>query len=65
MHILHLQQLLLHLHHKGIIDKQPNSTFREAYNASYADVYDFAATKMSLKKWEIELGITHKELDLA
>lgn len=50
---------------KGIIDKQPNSTFREAYNASYADVYDFAATKMSLKKWEIELGITHKELDLA
>lgn len=36
--------------------------FKEAYNLSYADVYDFAAIKQSLKKWEIELGIHHKEL---
>lgn len=39
-------------------------TFGEAYNISYTDVYDFAAKKMSLKKWEIELGIGHKELGL-
>lgn len=38
--------------------------FREATNLSYADVYDFAATKQSLKKWEIELGIHHQELGL-
>lgn len=38
--------------------------FREAYNISYTDVYDFAAKKQSLKKWEIELGIHHQELGL-
>lgn len=38
--------------------------FREAYNLSYTDVYDFCSKKQSLKKWEIELGIHHKELGL-
>lgn len=38
--------------------------FGEAYNISYTDVYDFAAKKQSLKKWEIELGIHHQELGL-
>ena len=38
--------------------------FGEAYGLSYTDIYDFAAKKQSLKKWEIELGITHKELGL-
>lgn len=38
--------------------------FGEAYNVSYTDVYDFAAKKQSLKKWEIELGIHHQELGL-
>lgn len=38
--------------------------FGEAYNVSYTDVYDFAAKKQSLKKWEIELGIHHHELGL-
>ena len=41
-----------------------NGMFGEAYNISYTDVYDFAATKQSLKKWEIELGIHHQELGL-
>lgn len=37
--------------------------FGAAYNLSYTDVYDFAsaANRQSLKKWEIELGITHVE----
>ena len=39
--------------------------FSQAYNLGYTDVYDFAAKKQSLKKWEIELGIGHKELGLA
>lgn len=38
--------------------------FREAYNISYTDVYDFAAKKQSLKKWEIEIGMHHLELGL-
>lgn len=38
--------------------------FGEAYNLSYTDIYDYAAKKQSLKKWEIELGIHHQELGL-
>ena len=38
--------------------------FSEAYNISYTDVYDYAATKQSLKKWEIDLGLHHQELGL-
>ena len=38
--------------------------FGEAYNVSYTDIFDFAAKKQSLKKWEIELGIHHQELGL-
>lgn len=38
--------------------------FGEAYNLSYTDVYDFCSKKQSLKKWEIELNIHHKELGL-
>lgn len=47
-----------------IVNGSPNCFFGEAYNVSYTDVYDFAATKQSLKKWEIDLGIHHKELGL-
>ena len=47
-----------------IINNVPNSLFGQAYNMSYTDVYDFAAKKQSLKKWEIELGIHHQELGL-
>lgn len=40
--------------------------FNEAYNLSYTDIYDYcsAGNKMSLKKWEIKLGIHHQELGL-
>lgn len=38
--------------------------FGEAYNLSYADIYDFSSKKQGLKKFEIELGIHHQELDL-
>ena len=47
-----------------IVTGGSNCFFGEAYNVSYTDVYDFSATKQSLKKWEIELGIHHQELGL-
>lgn len=47
-----------------IINNVPNATFGEAYGLSYTDIYDYASKKQSLKKWQIELGIEHKELGL-
>ena len=47
-----------------IISGSPNAMFMEAYNLSYTDIYDFSSKKQSLKKFEIELGIHHKELGL-
>lgn len=38
--------------------------FREAYNISYTDIYDFCTEKMGLKKWEIKLGIHHQEMGI-
>lgn len=55
------------LSQKIINDKKSSGgIFLAAYNISYTDVYDFAsaAHKMSLKKWEIKLGIHHQELGL-
>jgi energy-coupling factor transporter ATP-binding protein EcfA2 len=51
---------------KIVSNDNQNGYFREAYNLSYTDVYDFASAgnKKSLKKWEIELGIHHQELGL-
>ena len=47
-----------------LIDGSVGAKFGEAYNLSYADIYDFSVKKQSLKKFEIELGIHHLELDL-
>ena len=47
-----------------IIAGSKNAMNGNAYDISYTDVYDFAAKKQSLKKWEIELGIHHQELGL-
>lgn len=46
---------------KKIINKAPGAFFGNAYEISYADIYDFASKKQSLKKWELELGVPHKE----
>ncbi len=54
---------LYHLSQR-IVSGERDAFFGEAYNISYTHVYDFAATKQSLKKWEIELGIHHQELGL-
>lgn len=48
---------------KRIISGDRDAFFGEAYNLSYTDIYDLlsAQNKMGLKKWEIKLGITHRE----
>lgn len=47
-----------------IIDGNVGSMFGEAYNLSYADVYDFSSIKMGLKKFQIALKIFHMEMDI-
>lgn len=49
---------------KKIIDNVPGAQFAEAYDLSYADIYDYSSKKQGLKKFQIELGIHHKELGL-
>ena len=51
---------------KRIISKQGSvaNGFREAYSIAYTDVFDFCSEKKSLKKWEIDLGLKHNELEL-
>lgn len=40
-----------------------SATYANAYEISYADLYEIATNKQSLKKWEIELGIKHDEYE--
>ena len=49
-----------------IITGDRKAYFGEAYNLSYTDVYDYCSNdnKMSLKKWEIKLGIHHQEMGI-
>jgi len=47
-----------------IINNTPGALFGAAFDISYADIYDFASVKQGLKKWQIQLGIPHKELGL-
>lgn len=49
---------------QAIVNKKGNPFFRQAYNLSYADIYEYALKKQSLKKWEIDLHIHHQELGL-
>jgi len=56
-------QQLYDLTRKIVIDNNRNAMFAQAYNLSYADVWDFSSIKQGLKKFEIDLGIHHMELD--
>lgn len=47
-----------------IINGNNHAMFGEAYNISYADIYDFSSVKKGLKKFQIDLGIHHQEMDL-
>lgn len=54
---------LFQLSHR-IVAGSRNAMFGEAYGLSYTDIYDFSSKKQSLKKFEIDLGIHHQEMDL-
>jgi hypothetical protein len=54
---------LYKLSQRIIAEKDHTAKFREAFNLSYADVLDFAATKEGLKPRQIALGIKHMETD--
>lgn len=49
---------------KKLIGSDRKAPFNEAYNISYTDIYEYTTKKQSLKKWEIELKIKHKELGM-
>jgi hypothetical protein len=55
--------LMLYKLSKRIIDNDQGALFGKAYDLSYTDIYDFSSKKQSLKKFEIELGIAHVELN--
>jgi hypothetical protein len=69
-HILYARYLgynnaqIFDLSQKLISNESQNHMFGEAYNISYTDIYDFSSKKQGLKKFQIELGIFHSELDL-
>lgn len=46
-----------------LIENRNGATFAAAYNLSYTDIWDFSSKKQSLKKFEIELGLLHMEMD--
>jgi len=54
---------LYELTRKIVIDNNRNAFFAQAYNLSYADVWEISSVKQGLKKFEIDLGIHHMELD--
>jgi hypothetical protein len=47
-----------------LINNDRQAAFGNAYNLSYADIWDFSSEKMTLKKFQIKLGIHHQEMDL-
>ena len=57
-------QQLYDLSQKIIDGKILQCGFGEAYNLSYTDIYDFSSKKQGLKKFGIELGLAHVEMDI-
>lgn len=55
---------LYKLSQKIIVENSKNATFGAAYGLSYADIWDFSSIKKSLKKFEIDLGVDHVEMDI-
>lgn len=49
---------------KSLISGDRGAKFGTAYDLSYADIHDFSSIKDSLKKFQINLGIRHQEMEL-
>lgn len=69
-HILYARMLghsieeIYHLSQSMIVEGDRNAMFGKAYDLSYADIYDFLSEKQGLKKWQIQLGLPHVEMDI-
>lgn len=69
-HILYAASLgysvgqLYDLSQRIITEHARDAMFSDAYDISYTDVYDFSSKKQSLKKFEIEYGISHMEMGI-
>jgi Family of unknown function (DUF5906) len=48
-----------------IIANERSGMFGDAYDLSYADVWEMSSKRQSLKKFQIELGLNHKEIGFA
>ena len=55
---------LFTLSQQMIVDNKKSAFFGAAYSISYADIWDFSSIKQGLKKFEIDLGVHHMELDI-
>ena len=55
---------LYNMSQKMIVHNNRDVMFGEAYNLSYTDIYDFSSEKKGLKKFQIELGLWHLEIDI-
>lgn len=47
-----------------LINGEKTSSFGEAYNLSYGDVWEMSSKRQSLKRFQIELGLNHEEIGL-
>lgn len=47
-----------------IVKNDRSAYFGDAYNLSYADIYDYSSVKQSLKRFQIDLGLNHQEIGL-
>lgn len=61
--IYEISKKIIEYNKKNTADRKDSGKFKAAYDLSYSDIYDYAATKQSLKKWEIEMNIIHDEFE--
>ena len=51
--------------HRIINEKNAKSgMYAAAYELSYTDIYEYSQKKQSLKRWEVDLGIKHVEMEI-
>jgi hypothetical protein len=62
--IMGYNELELYKLSKKLISGEKNAFFGDAYGLSAADIFDFSSVKASLKKFQIDLGLHHRELGL-
>ena len=55
---------LFQLSQKLVMSNDYSAAFGQAYGLSYTDIYDFSSVKQGLKKWMIELGLDHMEMEI-